>query len=148
MIAVLFRVEGGRDDTKMELFERLKLTDGVIATYQLENQDNANDLVTFTVWKDEAARLTLLVAQVRQSPASEAELTQLEATASAIYDDIASFKQTVDQVRKQSTEAAEQLAPASDALHLVLLEITELGLKLYSAHSGLHHGDEAGSSAR
>ena len=56
MIAVLFRVEGGRDDSKTALFERFKSTEGVIATYQLEHQDNPNDLVTFTVWKGEAAR--------------------------------------------------------------------------------------------
>lgn len=90
-------------------------------------------------WKTEAARLTLLAAQARQREPEEGQLVGLEETATAIYADISEFQRTVDEIATRSTEAAAQLAPVSDAIHLVLLEITELGLKLYSTRSGLPH---------
>jgi hypothetical protein len=92
-------------------------------------------------WRDEAARLTLLATQSRQRPAGLTELTALEETAGAIYADITAFKATIDEVAAKSPAAASELAAASDALHLVLLEITELGIRLYSVHSGLPHGE-------
>jgi chromosome segregation ATPase len=95
-------------------------------------------------WRDEAARLTLLATQSRQRPASKSELTALEETASAIYADISAFKATVDEVTARSPAAASELAAASDALHLVLLEITELGIRLYSVHSGMPQASVAG----
>lgn len=98
-------------------------------------------------WRDEAARLTLLATQSRQRPASKTELTALEETASAIYGDISAFKATLDEVAARSPTAAAELSPASDALHLVLLEITELGIRLYSVHSGLPHSSEVGPVA-
>jgi hypothetical protein len=94
-------------------------------------------------WRDEAARLTLLATQSRQRPAGLSELTALEETAGAIYADISSFKSTVDEIAEKSPAAAAELAAASDALHLVLLEITELGVRLYSVHSGIPHGEAA-----
>jgi hypothetical protein len=94
-------------------------------------------------WRDEAARLTLLATQSRQRPAGLSELTALEETAGAIYADISAFKATVDEVAARSPAAAAELAAASDALHLVLLEITELGIRLYSVHSGIPHGEVA-----
>ena len=57
MLAVILRIEGRRDETADNLFQRFKSTEGVVATYQLEGVDNPNDLVTFTVWKDEASRM-------------------------------------------------------------------------------------------
>ena len=93
-------------------------------------------------WRDEAARLTLLATQSRQRPAGLSELTALEETASAIYADISAFKATVEDVRARSPAAAAELAAASDALHLVLLEITELGIRLYSVHSGIPQSSE------
>lgn len=95
-------------------------------------------------WRDEAARLTLLATQSRQRPASKSELSALEETASAIYADISAFKATVDEVRDRSPAAASELADASDALHLVLLEITELGIRLYSVHSGIPQTRDVG----
>ena len=95
-------------------------------------------------WRDEAARLTLLATQSRQRPAGLSELTALEETASAIYADISDFKETVEEVRSRSPAAASELAAASDALHLVLLEITELGIRLYSVHSGIPQSGEVG----
>ena len=66
MLAVLFRVKGGRDDSKTALFERFKSTEGVIATYQLENQDDPNDLVTFTIWKDQATRSKYMAGALKR----------------------------------------------------------------------------------
>jgi hypothetical protein len=90
-------------------------------------------------WRDEAARLTMLVARSRQSPASKDELTALEETAGDIYAEIAAFQATVDEVARKSPAAAAELSPASDAIRLVLLEITELGIRLYSTHSRIPH---------
>lgn len=112
------------------------------------NQEITEQLTHFGAniqkWRDEAARLTLLATPSRQRPASKSELTALEETASAIYADISAFKATIDEVGKSSPAAAGELAAASDALHLVLLEITELGIRLYSAHSGIPHSSEVG----
>jgi chromosome segregation ATPase len=115
------------------------------------NQEIAQRLTHFGAhiekWRDEAARLTLLATQSRQRPASKSELTALEETASAIYADISSFKATVDEIAAKSPTAAAELAAASDALHLVLLEITELGIRLYSVHSGIPQSSEVGPVA-
>jgi len=88
-------------------------------------------------WRGEAARLTLQVSEARQSKAAIEDLVGLEETATAIYADISGFREAVDEVAKQSPEAAAQLAGISDQLHLVLLEITELGVRYYQTHSGL-----------
>lgn len=88
-------------------------------------------------WRTEAARLTLQVSEARQSKAEVENLVGLEETATAIYADISGFRDAVDEVAKQSPEAAAELAGISDQLHLVLLEITELGIRFYETHSGL-----------
>lgn len=90
-------------------------------------------------WQAEAARLKQLAAASREEPVDEAQLTELEETAGSIYQDINSFNDTVAEVAAKSPEAAAELAPVSDAIRLVLLEITELGVRLYSEHSGLPH---------
>lgn len=88
-------------------------------------------------WRTEAARLTLQVSEARQSKAEVESLVGLEETATAIFADISGFRDAVDEVAKQSPEAAAELAGISDQLHLVLLEITELGIRFYETHSGL-----------
>lgn len=88
-------------------------------------------------WRTEAARLTLLAAQARQKKPDEAQLVDLEETATAIYSDITEFQRTLEEIATTSPTAAAQLATVSDAIHLVLLEITELGIKLYSARNEL-----------
>lgn len=88
-------------------------------------------------WRTEAARLTLLAAQAREQKPDEAQLVHLEETATAVYADITEFQRTVDEIATKSPTAAAQLAPVSDAIHLVLLEITELGIKLYSSRTEL-----------
>ena len=64
-------------------------------------------------------------------------LVHLEETATAVYTDITEFQRTVDEIATTSPAAAAQLAPVNDAIHLVLLEITELGIKLYSSRTEL-----------
>jgi hypothetical protein len=88
-------------------------------------------------WRTEAARLTLLAAQAREQQPDEAQLVHLEETATAVYTDITEFQRTVEEIATTSPAAAAQLAPVSDAIHLVLIEITELGIKLYSSHTEL-----------
>lgn len=88
-------------------------------------------------WRTEAARLTLLAARARQQKPDDKQLIDLEETATAIYADITEFQRTVDEIAATSPAAAAQLAPVSDAIHLVLLEITELGIKLYSSRTEL-----------
>lgn len=88
-------------------------------------------------WRTEAARLTLLASQARQQKPEESQLVDLEGTATAIYTDITEFQRTVDEIATTSPTAAAQLAPVGDAIHLVLLEITELGIKLYSSRTEL-----------
>lgn len=89
-------------------------------------------------WKTEAARLTLLAAASRE-PAERTQLTALEETAGAIYNDLSAFNAAVTELAARSPAAASELGPVSDAIRLVLLEITELGVRLYSTHSGLPH---------
>lgn len=88
-------------------------------------------------WRTEAARLTLLAAQARHQKPDDKQLIALEETATAIYADITEFQRTVDEIAAKSPAAAAQLAPVSDAIHLVLLEITELGIRLYSSRTDL-----------
>lgn len=88
-------------------------------------------------WRAEAARLTLLVSEARQTNAKIEELVALEETATEIYTDVSAFRDTVEEVAQKSPAAASELAGVGDALHLVLLEITELGIRFYKASSGL-----------
>jgi hypothetical protein len=108
-----------------------------------DNQEIAERLRHFganiETWQAEAARLKQLVVASREEPVDEAQLTALEETAGAIYRDISAFNDAVAEVAAKRPEAAAELAPVSDAIRLVLLEITELGVRLYSEHSGLVH---------
>lgn len=90
-------------------------------------------------WRAEAARLKQLAAASREDLVDEAQLTELEETAGSIYQDINAFNETVAEVATKSPAAAAELAPVSDAIRLVLLDVTELGVRLYSEHSGLPH---------
>ena len=87
-------------------------------------------------WKAEAAQLrTQAESASTSNPADTESLVHLESTASDIYDEISSFKQTVNEVAALSPEAAGELASVGEALHLLLLDITELGIKMYSTRS-------------
>jgi hypothetical protein len=66
-----------------------------------------------------------------------ATLVNAESSADALYVEISAFKTVLAEVEKASPLAAGQLGPVSDALHLLLLEITEIGTRLYSVRSDL-----------
>ena len=87
-------------------------------------------------WRAEAAKLTLLVSQARENSAPVDQLVALEETATEIYADVSAFKETVEEVAAKSPAAAAELAGVGDALQLVLLEITELGIRFYKATGG------------
>lgn len=89
-------------------------------------------------WRAEATRLRDRAGSDTASSATDAEsLVQVETTAGAIYDEIATFKETVLDIAATSPEAAGELAEVGEALHLLLLEITELGTQMYATRSGL-----------
>lgn len=88
-------------------------------------------------WRAEAARLTLEVSQARRDTAQIGRLIALEQTATEIYADVAAFRETIEEIAQKSPAAAAELAGVNDALHLVLLEITELGIRFYKAQSAL-----------
>ena len=98
-------------------------------------------------WRAEAARLTLLVSQAREAEAPVEQLVALEETATEIYADVSSFRDTVEEVATKSPAAASELAGVGDALHLVLLEITELGIRFYKAAGGTPHPVDGSASA-
>ena len=89
-------------------------------------------------WRAEAKRLRSQAAASSVDHAADTEsLVGLERTADDIYAEIESFKKTVAEIAATSPTAAGELAEVGEVLHLLLLEITELGIKLYSTHSGL-----------
>ncbi|WP_417308919.1 hypothetical protein [Devosia sp.] len=88
-------------------------------------------------WRAIAADLKPKLFEARQDKAQVDRLVGLEETATEIYAEIAAFQATVSEIAEESPEAAAQLAGVGDALQLVLLEITELGIGMYQTHSGL-----------
>jgi len=68
---------------------------------------------------------------------SEELLRTAEQTCSSIHEEIAKCAQVISTVATTSPYAAGQLGGLDDALHLVLLEITELTSELYSVRSRL-----------
>lgn len=53
-IASLLKMNGQRDDEMFQKF--VDATPGVVASYQLQSEDNPDDIAVFTVWEDERAR--------------------------------------------------------------------------------------------
>jgi hypothetical protein len=84
-------------------------------------------------WRTEAARLRQRAD--RPKVADTETLVQVEDTAGDIYREIESFKTVVAGIAEQSPEAAGELAEVGETLHLLLLEITEQGTRLYSTRS-------------
>jgi hypothetical protein len=64
-------------------------------------------------------------------------LVEAENSSGALYDEISAFKVVLAEVEGTSPVAAGQLGPVSDALHVLLLEVTEIGTRLYSVRSNL-----------
>jgi len=59
-------------------------------------------------------------------------LVHIEDTSGDIYREIEAFNLAVTRVAEQSPKAAGELAGVGEALHLLLLDLTELGTGLYS----------------
>jgi len=95
-------------------------------------------------WQAQAAQLRLLVdaARVSQSVGDDL-LHSVEETSGAVYAEIATFNRMAEEMSDAAPEAAQQFVSASDRLHLVLLEITELGTALYAVRSQLGFVAEA-----
>ena len=102
-------------------------------------QENLDHFATnISKWRTEAERLRLrLDATDAIQPIDPESLVQLERAAGDMYHEIASFKETVANIGKHSPTAANELAEVGEILHLLLLDIIELGTKMYSARSGL-----------
>lgn len=88
-------------------------------------------------WREEAKRIGRMTdAAVAFKSIDDAHLVDLERTSGEIYAEIAAFNLLVPEIAATNPIAAGQLAEVGDALQLVLLEITELGTRMYSLRSG------------
>jgi hypothetical protein len=88
-------------------------------------------------WRDEARRIGRMTdAAVAFKSIDDAHLIDLERTSGEIYAEIAAFNLLVPEIAATNPIVAGQLAEVGDALQLVLLEITELGTRMYSLRSG------------
>jgi len=81
-------------------------------------------------WKAEAARLRS-ETEGTQVVATDL-LIHIEDTSGEMYREIAVFNTVVAEVAQRSPEAAAELAGVGEALHLLLLDFTELGTGLYA----------------
>src|SRR4051812_27266240 len=89
-------------------------------------------------WRAQAQQLKQLLVPARiEGHVSEDLHVQIERTCTAIYTEIEDCSATIKDVAATSISAAAELAPINDALHLVLLEITELSTELYAIRSGV-----------
>jgi hypothetical protein len=87
-------------------------------------------------WRGQAAQLKHLVGSAEiTGHVSDELLHATEQTCASIYAEIAKTAEVVQVVALTSLQAASQLAPLDDALHLVLLEVTELTTELYAVRS-------------
>jgi hypothetical protein len=108
------RMEQPADIT--ELSERLKPFAGKIAA-----------------WRDRALEINELADQVVASKTVDPEtLVEVEQTGTDIRAEIVAFDKLVSEVGEISPASAAQLGSIGDALRLVLLEITELGTRMYA----------------
>jgi hypothetical protein len=65
----------------------------------------------------------------------EDRLLELERTTTDIYEEITTFNKLVPEIATESPNAAAELAAVGEALHMVLLDITETGTRMYSVRS-------------
>jgi len=87
-------------------------------------------------WKSQADQLHHLVRTAEiTGGVTEDLLTAAESTAGSIHDEIKRVAEVVGSVAAASPEAASQLSSIDDALHLLLLEVTELTTALYAARA-------------
>ena len=83
------------------------------------------------VWRSEAQRLDA-AARLPNAKFDDELLLSVEETSGRIYEGIADFDALVVDIDKKSHAAAGQIAEVGDTMRLVLMEITELGTRLYS----------------
>lgn len=86
-------------------------------------------------WRAESQRLDV-AGKLPGARFDDALLLSAEETSGSIYAAIAKFDALVADIDKTSHVAAGQAAEVGDALRLLLMEITELGTRLYSLRSG------------
>ncbi len=87
-------------------------------------------------WREEADRLRALTDQALSAQQVEQEmLVNVERSASFLYAEIQAFNVLLQEVERQSPAAASELATVDGALRLLLLDVTELGTRLYSIRS-------------
>jgi hypothetical protein len=85
-------------------------------------------------WRQEASGLRAAM-HLPDAATDDALLLSVEETSSAIYLAIENFDELVRDIDRKSHVAAGQIAAVGDALRLVLMEITELGTRLYALRS-------------
>ena len=85
-------------------------------------------------WRVEADKLRRRAGS--HQTASKTVLLRVEDTSGELYREIESVNAIVGEVARQSPQAAGELAEVGEILRLLLLDITELGIALYSTRSG------------
>jgi hypothetical protein len=110
---------------------------GEIMTQELALADRLRPMVgKVIIWRAEAQRVRLAAMEASErNTADPTVLEGIEATAGALYKEIEQFRLLLEETVQASPKAAGQLAEIDDALHLMLMEITELGTQMYSIHS-------------
>jgi hypothetical protein len=94
-------------------------------------------------WQKDAQRLDD-AAKLPGAKFDDGLLLSVEQTSGTIYGGIATFDELVLDLDKTSHAAAGEIAEVGDALRLLLMEITELGTRLYGLRSEAVAGsDEA-----
>jgi hypothetical protein len=87
-------------------------------------------------WRAEADRLrTIADAALDSRHVEEEALVNVEQSAGMLYAEIETFDALLRDVASKSPAAASELATVDDALRLLLLDVTELGTRLYSIRS-------------
>jgi hypothetical protein len=87
-------------------------------------------------WRKQAERLRFEAYRAERSgQVDDQELVDLEGTAGEIYAGIETFNTLLLEIAKQSATGPAEFAEVGDALHLVLLEVTEVGTRIYRARS-------------
>ena len=87
-------------------------------------------------WQKEAEQLRSAAHRAETTgQVDDRQLVDLERTAGEIYVGIDSFNLLLPEIAKQSASGPAEFVEVGDALRLVLLEITELGTRMYRARS-------------
>lgn len=87
-------------------------------------------------WRAEADRLRVLTYEALSAQHVEQEmLVNVERSQTLLYTEIEAFNVLLQEVERQSPAAAGELATVDSALRLLLLDVTELGTRLYSIRS-------------